>query len=348
MKRIETKPVRVGNIVIGGQNKVVIQSMTTTPSKDVANTIKQILGLENVGCELVRVAVLDMDDAKAIKNIKPNIHIPLVADIHFDYKLALESIEAGADKIRINPGNMAKEDLKKVVSKCKEHGIPIRVGVNGGSLEKTYQNVDDKAIALFNSAKDCVKLLEDLDFHNIVLSLKSSDVLVTIKAYELASNYFPYPLHLGITEAGNIETSLVRSSFGLGYLLQEGIGDTIRISINDEPSKEINACKELLKTLGLYKDYPTLIACPTCGRTQVDLIPIVKEVKEYLDTLKLDIKVAVMGCVVNGPGEAKEADIGIACGKHSAVLFKKGEVIKTIKEDEIIKTLKEEIKNMIK
>ena len=347
MKRWETKQVKVGRILIGGQNKVVIQSMTTTPTKDVEATIKQIRGLTNSGCELVRVAVLDLDDAKAIQEIKKGIDIPLVADIHFDYKLALQAIESGADKIRINPGNMAKEHLKTIVEACKEKKIPIRVGVNGGSLEKDYQDEEDKAIALFNSAKACVKLLEDLDFDDIVISLKSSSPLVTIKAYELASNYFKYPLHLGLTEAGEIESSLVRSSFALGLLLKEGIGDTIRISINDEPKKEIRACKELLKTLNLYAKFPTLIACPTCGRCQVDLISIVKEVKDYLDDLNADIKVAVMGCVVNGPGEASNADIGIAVSKESAVLFKKGKIIKTIKEEEIVSTLKEEIQKMI-
>ena len=346
IKRHETRKVKVGNIVIGGQNKVVIQSMTNTKTKDIEATIQQILELEKVGCELIRVAVLDEEDAKAIKNIKNRINIPLVADIHFDYKLALICIENGIDKIRINPGNIgSKENIIKVVEKCKEKNIPIRIGINGGSLEKDllekYGHNSPKAIV--ESAKRQIKILEDLNFYDIIVSLKTSSVISTIEAYKLASNEIPYPLHLGITEAGAMITSSIRSSAGLGVLLYEGIGDTIRISISDEPVKEIRVCKELLKNFNLYNDYPTLISCPTCGRLQYNALPIYNEMEEWLSTINKNITVAIMGCAVNGPIEAKNADIGIAGGKNEALLFKKGEIIAKIKEENIINVLKEEI-----
>lgn len=346
IKRHETRKVKVGNIVIGGQNKVVIQSMTNTKTKDIKATIQQILELEKVGCELIRVAVLDEEDAKAIKNIKNRINIPLVADIHFDYKLALICIENGIDKIRINPGNIgSKENIIKVVEKCKEKNIPIRIGINGGSLEKDllekYGHNSPKAIV--ESAKRQIKILEDLNFYDIIVSLKTSSVISTIEAYKLASNEIPYPLHLGITEAGAMITSSIRSSAGLGVLLYEGIGDTIRISISDEPVKEIRVCKELLKNFNLYNDYPTLISCPTCGRLQYNALPIYNEMEEWLSTINKNITVAIMGCAVNGPIEAKNADIGIAGGKNEALLFKKGEIIAKIKEENIINVLKEEI-----
>jgi (E)-4-hydroxy-3-methylbut-2-enyl-diphosphate synthase len=346
MKRWNTRPVKIANLTMGGQNKVLIQSMTTTKTKDTQTTIAQILDLEKRGCELIRVAILDQEDAEAIKAIKEEIHIPLIADIHFDYRLALLAIENGADKIRINPGNMQVEHLKLIVDACKNKKIPIRIGVNSGSLPSSVSDYKDQALALVSSAKDSVKRLEELDFYDIVISLKSSDVLTTIRAYELAAETFPYPLHLGITEAGDCFTSCLRSGAGLGILLKEGIGDTIRISMNAEPKMEISACKELLKAFNLYENYPTLIACPTCGRCQIDLMPIVQEVKAYLDELNKNIKVAVMGCVVNGPGEAKEADIGIAGGLGQAALFKKGKIIKKIDEKDIVRVLKEEIEKM--
>lgn len=345
-KRINTKQIKVGNVIIGGQNKVIIQSMTNTPTKDIKNTINQIIQLENVGCEIVRVAVLDEEDAQAIKEIKNNIHIPLVADIHFDYKLALMCIDNGIDKIRINPGNIGKkENIIKVVEACKSKNIPIRIGVNGGSLEKDlldkYGHNSPKAIV--ESCKRQIKILEELDFYDIIISLKTSSVLSTIEAYKLACQDIPYPLHLGITEAGALITSSIRSSAGLGVLLYEGIGDTIRISISDDPKKEIRVCKELLKNFNLYKNFPTLISCPTCGRLQYNALPIYQEMEEWLSTINKDITVAIMGCVVNGPIEAKNADIGIAGGHNEALLFKKGKIIKKVNEKEIIDVLKEEI-----
>lgn len=348
-KRINTRKVKVGNIEIGGQNKVIIQSMTNTKTKDIEATVNQILSLEKVGCQIIRVAVLDEEDAKAIKFIKEQIHIPLVADIHFDYKLALICIENGIDKIRINPGNIGKIDnVIKVVEACKEKNIPIRIGVNGGSLEKDLLEKygHNSPVAIVESCKRQIKILEDLGFYDIVISLKTSSVISTIEAYKLASKEIPYPLHLGITEAGALITSSIRSSAGLGVLLYEGIGDTIRISISDDPIKEIRVCKELLKNFGLYNNYPTLISCPTCGRLQYNALPIYQEMEEYLSTIDKNITVAIMGCVVNGPIEARNADIGIAGGINEALLFKKGQVIRKIKEKDIINVLKEEIEKL--
>lgn len=348
MNRLKTKSIKVGNIVIGGQNKVIIQSMTTTKTSNISATIKQILDLENVGCQLIRVAILDKDDALAIKDIVSNIHIPLVADIHFDSNLAILAIKNGAHKIRINPGNIPEKDLKDIVETAKEYNIPIRVGVNGGSLPKFVTDITQKDVQLFEATKYCVEKLEALDFTNIVISLKSSDILTTINANKLASNYFNYPIHLGITEAGDALTSAIRSSYALGSLLNDGIGDTIRISMSDDPIKEVISAKELLKTLNLIENYPTLISCPTCGRCQIDTIPIINAVKSYLDTLNCNIKVAIMGCVVNGPGEAKDADIGIAGGNGYAVLFKKGQIIDKIEEKDIASCLIDEINKLIR
>ena len=346
LTRNMTKQVNVGNLKIGGQNKVIIQSMCNTKTKDVKSTVKQILELEELGCQIIRVAILDEEDARAIKQIKEKIHIPLVADIHFDYRLALLCIEGGIDKVRINPGNIGSiENVKAVVEACKKKNIPIRIGVNGGSLEKelveTYGHDDPYAMIL--SAKKEVKILEDLGFYNIVISLKSSNVLTTIKAYELASKEFPYPLHLGITEAGALLTSSIKSSAGLGVLLYQGIGDTIRVSISDEPKKEIQVVKELLANFDLYDNHPNLVSCPTCGRIQYDMIPIVKEIEEFLQTIHKPIKVAIMGCAVNGPLEAKNADIGIAGGKNEGLLFKKGQIIKKIPQTDLVEELKKEI-----
>ena len=348
--REKTKKIKVGKIQIGGQNKVIIQSMTNTKTKDIKSTINQILELENAGCEIVRVACLDLQDATAIKEIKKEIHIPIVADIHFDYKIALEAIKSGVDKIRINPGNIGNEErIKKVVDACKSKKIPIRSGVNGGSLEKDLLDSTGKvtAMAMVESAKRHVEILEKLDFHDICISLKASDLDLCLSAYEEASKTFNYPLHLGITEAGTAFSGTIKSSIGLGYLLRQGIGDTIRVSLSDNPVEEIKVAKEILKDCNLYNKSPKLIACPTCGRTQIDLIPIANEIENFLQTLQADITVAVMGCAVNGPGEAKNADIGIAGGVKEGLLFKKGEVIKKVKQEQIVNVLKEEILKMI-
>ena len=350
MERINTRPIKVGNVQIGGQNKVVIQSMTNTKTKDRKETVNQILELEKAGCEIIRVACLDLEDAKAIEKIKKQIHIPIVADIHFDYKIALEAIKSGVDKIRINPGNIGKkENVKKVVEACRKKNIPIRIGVNGGSLEKDLREKYGKptAEAMVESAKRHVKILEELEFFDIAISLKASNLDLCIKAYECASKEFNYPLHLGITEAGTEFSGTIKSSIGLGILLKEGIGDTIRVSLSDNPVKEIKVAKEILKNCNLYNNSPTLIACPTCGRTKINLIPIAKKVEEFLQNINSNITVAVMGCAVNGPGEAREADIGIAGGIGEGLLFKKGEIIKKVKEEDLVKTLQEEILKMV-
>lgn len=350
MDRSNTRKIMVGNVRIGGENRVSIQSMCNTKTKDIEATVKQILDLEKAGCEIIRVACLDLEDAKAIKQIKEQIHIPIVADIHFDYKIALEAINSGVDKVRINPGNIgSKEKVEAVVKACKEKRIPIRIGVNAGSLEKELLEKYGKPTpeAMVESARRHIKILEDLDFYDIAISLKASNLDLCIKAYELASKEFNYPLHLGITEAGTEFSGTVKSSIGLGVLLREGIGNTLRVSLSDDPIKEIKVAKEILKDCNLYNKTPTLIACPTCGRTRIDLIPIAKEVEEFLQTIESDIKVAVMGCVVNGPGEAREADIGIAGGIEEGILFKKGEVIKKIPQEQIVELLKEEILKMV-
>lgn len=350
MNRANTRKIMVGNVQIGGENKVSIQSMCNTQTKDVESTVKQILDLENAGCEIIRVACLDLEDAKAIKKIKEQIHIPIVADIHFDYKIALEAINSGVDKVRINPGNIGSSDkVEAVVRACKEKSIPIRIGVNGGSLEKELLEKYGKPTpeAMVDSARRHIKILEDLDFYDIAISLKASNLDLCIKAYELASKEFNYPLHLGITEAGTEFSGTVKSSIGLGVLLREGIGNTLRVSLSDDPIKEIKVAKEILKDCNLYSKSPTLVACPTCGRTKIDLIPIAKEVEDFLQTLESDITVAVMGCAVNGPGEAREADIGIAGGIKEGLLFKKGEIIKKVPQECIVDVLKEEVMKMI-
>jgi len=343
-----TKEVKVGNVLIGGNNPISIQSMCNTKTKDTSSTINQIKELEKQGCNIVRVAVLDIEDALALKEIKNNINIPLVADIHFDYKLALTSIESGIDKLRINPGNIGSIDkIKLVVDKCKEKNIPIRIGVNMGSLDKEIEKEYGRcAKALVYSAKKHVQILEDLDFYNIVISMKASDVQTTIEAYTLASDIFNYPLHIGVTEAGTEFAGSIRSSIGLGTLLYNGIGDTIRVSLSDDPVKEIKVAKEILATFGYYKK-PKLTSCPTCGRTQYNMLPILKEIEDFLEIINSDIKVAVMGCVVNGPGEAKDADIGIAGGIGEVLLFKKGQTIRKIKEENVVEEFKQEILNMI-
>lgn len=350
MLREETRSVQVGNLTIGGNNHVVIQSMCNTKTKNVEATIKQINALEQAGCELVRVAVFDKEDAYAIKEIKKGIHIPLVADIHFDYRLALIAIESGIDKVRINPGNIGSiEMVKAVVDACKEKHIPIRIGVNGGSLEKDILEKygEPTPEGMVESAMKHVKILEDLDFHDIVISLKSSNTMLTIKAYELASKTFPYPLHVGVTEAGTALGGTIKSALGIGTLLYEGIGNTIRVSLSDDPVEEIKVAKILLKELGLLKGVPTLVSCPTCGRIQYDLIPIAKEMEDFLKDIHLDITVAIMGCAVNGPGEARHADIGIAGGVGEGLLIKHGEIVKRVKQEDMVQTLKDEILKMV-
>ena len=349
IKRNETRKIFVGDVQIGGQQKVVIQSMTNTKTKDVKSTVEQILKLEEAGCEIIRVACLDIEDARAIKEIKKQIHIPIVSDIHFDYRIALEAAKAGVDKIRINPGNIGSNDrVKAVVDSCKERKIPIRIGVNSGSLPKDILQRDGKPTAkgMVEAGLRHIKILEDLNFFDIALSLKASSLDLCIDSYREAANTIDYPLHLGVTHAGTEFSGTVSSSIGLGTLLREGIGNTMRVSLSADPVKEIKVAKEILKDCNLYKS-PTLIACPTCGRIQYDLIPIANEIEDFLQTIKSDITVAVMGCGVNGPNEARHADIGIAGGIKEGLLFKKGEIIKKVKQEDIVNVLKEEILKMI-
>ncbi|HJV45355.1 MAG TPA: flavodoxin-dependent (E)-4-hydroxy-3-methylbut-2-enyl-diphosphate synthase [Bacillota bacterium] len=344
--RKQTRPVQVGNLTIGGSDQVVIQSMTTTKTADVRGTVEQIHRLEEAGCQLVRVTVNNMEAAEAIKEIKKQIHIPIVSDIHFDYKLALKAIENGIDKVRINPGNIGKRDkVQEVVKACKERGVPIRIGVNAGSLEK---HLLDKygyptAEAMVESALHHIGILEDLDFHDIIVSLKASDVMLAIGAYSLAANAFSYPLHLGITEAGTLFSGTIKSAAGLGALLAQGIGSTMRISLSADPVEEIKVCRELLKTFGLAANAATLISCPTCGRIEIDLISVANEIEDYIAQVKAPIKVAVLGCAVNGPGEAREADIGIAGAKGEGLLFRHGEIVRKIPEEILVSELKKEI-----
>lgn len=348
--RINTRKIMVGNVQIGGNDHVSIQSMTNTKTKDVNSTVNQILNLEKEGCEIIRVACLDLEDAKAIKLIKEKIHIPIVADIHFDYKIALEAISAGVDKIRLNPGNIgAKQNIKLVVDACKEKNIPIRIGVNSGSLEKDllkkYGGVTAEAIV--ESAKRHVNILEEFDFHDICISLKASNLDLCIKTYEMAAKIFDYPLHLGVTEAGTLFSGTIKSSIGLGIMLREGIGNTIRVSLSDDPIEEVRVAKEILKNSNLYSNSIKFISCPTCGRTAVDLIPIAREIENFCNKINSNITVAVMGCAVNGPGEAREADIGIAGGNNEWLLFKKGEIIKKIPHENIIDEFEKEILSVI-
>lgn len=341
----QTREVQIGNLKIGGGNPILVQSMCNTDTRDATATIKQILDLENAGCEIIRVAVPDMTAAKAIKDIKKNIHIPLVADIHFDYQLALESIKNGVDKVRINPGNIGKiENVQKVVDACKDKKIPIRIGINTGSLEKAAETKYGRtAQAMVESALSHIKILEKLSFYNIVISLKASDIQRTVEAYWLLSQKVDYPLHLGITEAGTLNTGTVKSSVGLGIMLFEGLGDTIRVSLTGDPLEEVRVGWEILKSLKLRSRGVNLISCPTCGRTEIDLIGLANQVEKALLSVNKPITVAVMGCVVNGPGEAKEADIGVAGGRHQGVIFKKGQILKTVPEGQILTQLLSEI-----
>ncbi len=341
-----SKKIKLGNIFIGGDSKVTVQSMLNVPAHDIEGNVRQALELEKAGCEIVRVAVPDIETVKTVAALKENISIPLVADIHFNHKLALESLEAGVDKIRINPGNIgADENVKAVADACKRRGVPIRIGVNSGSVEKEilakYGAPTPDAMA--ESAMYHVRLLQKYDFDDIVISIKSSDVEKMVKAYRLMAEMCDYPLHLGVTEAGTYKMSLIKSCAGIGSLLLDGIGDTIRISMTDEPVKEVESALDLLSALNIRNDRPQIVACPTCGRTRIDLISTAKDVEEALKTCRKNIKVAVMGCVVNGPGEAKDADIGIAGGDGCAVLFRHGEIIRKISEENIVKELLEEI-----
>lgn len=347
--REHTKVVRIGNKVIGGGNPILIQSMTNTKTEDTEATIAQILKLEQAGCDIIRSTANNEAAAKAFSEIKKYIHIPIVADIHFDYRLAIMAIENGADKIRINPGNIGGMDkIKAVVEAAKAYHVPIRVGVNSGSLEKElvekYHGVTAEGIV--ESALDKVRILEELDFNDIVVSIKSSDVLMCVKAHELIEKQSDYPLHVGITEAGTIMRGNIKSAVGLGIILNQGIGDTIRVSLTGDPVNEIVSAKMILKTLGLRKGGIEVVSCPTCGRTSIDLIGLANQVENLVtDYEHLDIKVAVMGCVVNGPGEAKEADLGIAGGNGEGLLIKHGEIVKKIPEDELLPALKEELDN---
>jgi len=348
MYRDHTKVVHIGDRVIGGGNPVLIQSMTNTHTEDVAATVMQIHRLEQAGCEIIRCTVPTEEAAKAIGEIKKQIHIPLVADIHFDYKMAIAAMENGADKIRINPGNIGSIDrVKAVVEVAKERNIPIRVGVNSGSLEKDlvdkYHGVTAEGIV--ESALDKVHIIEDLGYDNLVISIKSSDVLMCVAAHEKLVKEINYPLHVGITESGTIMSGNIKSSIGLGILLHEGIGDTIRVSLTGDPVEEVKSAKLILRTLGLRKGGIEVVSCPTCGRTNIDLIGLANAVEQMVADIPLDLKVAVMGCVVNGPGEAKEADIGIAGGKGEGLLIKKGEVIRKVPEDQLLNTLREELLN---
>ncbi len=346
MIRKQTREVRIGNRVIGGQNPILIQSMANTRTEDVKGTIAQIQKLTAAGCEIIRCAVPTMEAAEALADIKKGITIPLVADIHFDYRLAIAAMEHGADNIRINPGNIgSRERIQAVVDAAKERGIPIRVGVNSGSLEKElvekYHGVTPEG--LVESAMDKVHMIEGMGYDNLVISIKSSDVLMCVKAHTLISGQSDYPLHVGITESGTITSGNIKSAMGLAMILSQGIGDTIRVSLTGDPLEEIKSAKLILRTLGLRKGGIEVVSCPTCGRTQIDLIGLANQVEELVSDIDLDIKVAVMGCVVNGPGEAKEADIGIAGGVGEGLLIKHGEIYKKVKEEELLSALRHEL-----
>lgn len=346
MHRENTKVVQIGDRKIGGGNPILIQSMTNTKTQDVAATVAQILELERAGCEIIRCTVPDMEAALALSEIKKQIHIPLVADIHFDYKMAIAAMENGADKIRINPGNIGgPEQVRAVAEVAAGRGIPIRVGVNSGSLEKRliekYGGVTAEGIV--ESALDKVHMMEDLGFDNLVISIKSSDVLMCVKAHELLAERTGYPLHVGITEAGTVQSGNIKSAIGLGLILSQGIGDTIRVSLTGDPVEEIRSAKLILRTLGLRKGGIEVVSCPTCGRTRIDLIGLAEKVEKLVEDYPLDIKVAVMGCAVNGPGEAKEADLGVAGGIGEGLLIRKGEIIRKVPENQLLAALKEEL-----
>lgn len=347
--RRATRQVTVGNIKIGGDAPIAIQSMLNAPAEDFEKNLAQLKALEEAGCEIVRMAVPNMDAVKVLGELKENSNIPLVADIHFDYRLALESLRAGVDKIRINPGNIGSaERVAAVADACAQRNVPIRIGVNSGSVEKELLEKYGGATpeAMVESAFRHVRMLEECDFYDTVISIKSSDVKNMIEAYSLVAERCDYPLHLGVTEAGTERSSLIKSSIGIGSLLVKGIGDTVRVSITDDPVKEIYAARDILKAVNIRVETPQIVACPTCGRTKIDLVSLANEVEDAVKTIKKPIKIAVMGCVVNGPGEAREADIGIAGGDGCAVLFKKGEILRKVAENEIVKELLDEIEKM--
>jgi (E)-4-hydroxy-3-methylbut-2-enyl-diphosphate synthase len=350
MDRVYTKEVKIGNTFIGKYHPIAIQSMTNTNTEDIKATIEQINKLYSLGCDIIRVAVPNMDAAKALKQIKPNINIPLIADIHFNYKLAIAAVENGADKIRINPGNIGgKQKINEIIKCAKEYNIPIRIGVNSGSLNKKILSINKGNIvrAMVASADEYIKLFNDFGFDNIVVSLKSSNVITTIDSYEMFSKNHSYPLHVGITEAGALINGVIKSSVGIGKLLSEGIGDTIRVSLTADPAEEIKTATYMLRALNMLQKGIEIISCPTCGRCNIDIIGLTNELENKLPLTKKHIKVAVMGCAVNGPGEAKDADVGIAGGHNEALLFKKGKIISKISEDKIVNTLLEEINNLI-
>ena len=349
MERRDTKKIAVGNTFIGGDSKITVQSMLNVPSTDIEGSVKQAVGLEKAGCEIIRIAVPDLAAVQLIPAIKKEVNVPIVADIHFDYKIALESAAAGVDKIRINPGNIGDESrVKQVADECRKRNIPIRIGVNSGSLEKHILAKYGKPTpqALCDSAMYHAGLLEKFDFDNIVLSMKSSNVEFMVKAYELAAEQCKYPLHLGVTEAGTERMGIIKSSVGIGSLLLKGIGDTIRVSLTDEPVKEVYAAKDILEALGLNADGINFVSCPTCGRTRINLIEIAKQAEERLKDCKKNITVAIMGCAVNGPGEAREADIGIAGGIKEGLIFKKGEIVRKVPEEKLLDELVKEIEKM--
>ncbi|MCI7596516.1 MAG: flavodoxin-dependent (E)-4-hydroxy-3-methylbut-2-enyl-diphosphate synthase [Lachnospiraceae bacterium] len=348
MFRDKTKIVSIGNKKIGGGNPILIQSMTNVPTEKVKECVEQILRLEAAGCEIIRCTVPTLEAARAVAEIKKQIHIPLVADIHFDYRMAIAAMENGADKIRINPGNIgSREKIEAVIKVAKERNIPIRIGVNSGSLEKhlieKYNGVTAQGIV--ESALDKIRIIEELNYDNLVVSIKSSDVMMCVKAHELLAEKIPYPLHIGITESGTVASGNIKSAVGLGIILYQGIGDTIRVSLTGDPVEEIKSAKLILRTLGLRKGGVEVVSCPTCGRTKIDLIKLANQVEDMVADIPLDIKVAVMGCVVNGPGEAREADIGIAGGINEGLLIKRGEVVKKVPEEELLGVLREELLN---
>ncbi len=348
MKR-QSKKIKVGDIYIGGESKITVQSMLNIPAHDIEGNVLQAQALEKAGCEIIRVAVPDEKAVRTVEALKNAVKVPIVADIHFNHKLALMSIDAGVDKVRINPGNIgADENVKAVAEKCRQHGVPIRIGVNSGSVEKDilvrFGGPTPEAMA--ESAMYHVRLLQKYDFDDIVISIKSSNVINMIEAYERVAEMCDYPLHLGVTESGTARMGLIKSSVGIGSLLTRGIGDTIRVSLTDDPVNEVYAGKDILKAIGLDKSSPSLVSCPTCGRTKIDLIGLANEVEQKLRDVKKNITVAVMGCVVNGPGEAKEADIGIAGGDGCAIIFKKGEILRKVSEEDIVSELMSEIEKM--
>jgi (E)-4-hydroxy-3-methylbut-2-enyl-diphosphate synthase len=348
MTRRTSTPLKVGKVTIGGDAPIVVQSMTKTDTRDIPATINQIKELEDCGCEVVRVAVPDREAAESIAAIKRSVSLPLIADIHFDYRLALAALQAGVDGLRLNPGNIGNsEQIAKVVAAAKEREVPIRTGVNGGSLPANFQPDASPVERMVNMALEQIRLMESLDFNLIKVSLKAFDVPTTIEAYQIIADKIPYPLHLGITEAGLLRRGAIRSAIGIGILLYQGIGDTIRVSLSAHPREEVFVAYEILKSLGLRQRGPTLVSCPSCGRAEVDIIALAEAVNKHLEKMTKTIKVAVMGCVVNGPGEAKDADVGIACGKGKGAIFRKGEVVHTVDEKDFLEALMAEVRSAV-